>query len=316
MPEETGALGPKTTDFEKAAVAGDDAPLAPQPHPTSSADPNLEIGSQLRNGYQASRASIPLSRRPSTLSRLTQPSAIEQTNPAAADPTTASDEGESYPWGPSHPCFPHPNPHRPLNSPLFASTRIIRVRRDCTATFPLPPQSSQSNSKSHSLPPAVSDRVPAFTNLYPEILAPWVSEPAFRALIEGVNSHLAATFNPLTLRSVLDFLLCVLTCWLWEDLGLTQGRRGLRKVEGFVEGWNTERRMEAETKQETDEEGDGPGSYARVVSLRRTGFMALDIEVPDPGVGEVEEEGGRRNGGGGTGEIERGGNPCPTKLRL
>ncbi|KAL9093358.1 MAG: hypothetical protein Q9165_004099 [Trypethelium subeluteriae] len=313
MPEDTAAPAPTTTDSEKAAIATDDAPLAPQPHPTSSTDPNLEIGSQLRNGYQASRASIPLSRRPSTLSRLTQPSATEQTNPPPADPTTASDEGESYPWGPSHPCFPHPNPHRPLNSPLFASTRIIRVRRDYIATFPLPLQSSHSTSKSHSLPPAVSDRVPAFTNLYPEILAPWVSEPAFRALIEGVNSRLAAAFNPLTLRSVLDLLLCLLTCWLWEDLSFTQGRRGLRKVEGFVDGWNTERRMEAETKGEevADEERDASGMYARVVSLRRTGLMALDIEVPDPGVGEVEEEGGRGDGGD-AGALER---PQPVSLR-
>ncbi|KAI9687562.1 MAG: hypothetical protein M1822_002172 [Bathelium mastoideum] len=344
MPEGGSVPASNPTDPEKSAVAGDDVPLPPQPHATSSTDPNLEAGAQFRHAQAPSRISLPLSRRPSTLSRLTRNSA---THPVDHDGTAsaASEEAESYPWGPFHPCFPHPNPHRPLTSPLTASTRIIRIRRDYTAVFP-PESTSFSPSKpsatittaprhpssSPKSPQPVSDRVPAFTNLYPEILAPWVSEPAFRTLLDGVNSRYAKAFNPFSWRALVDLLLGLLTLWLWEDLGFTRVRMGVTEVEKFVEGWNAERRMEAEaaairiseqdegherTVEEAMTRGEASGGvvqegdYARVINPRRTGFLCLDIEIPDPGIGAIEDEASalRLGEGGDAGAPERGAYP-------
>ncbi|EEH23277.2 hypothetical protein PABG_05488 [Paracoccidioides brasiliensis Pb03] len=40
------------------------------------------------------------------------------------------DVADELAWGPSHPCFPHMNPHVPITSPEYQNTRIIRIRRD------------------------------------------------------------------------------------------------------------------------------------------------------------------------------------------
>ena len=66
----------------------------------------------------------------------------------------------------------------------------------------------------------------------------------------------------------------------------------VREVEGWLEGWNRDARWR--------EEG------VRVVGLRRTGFLSLDFEVPDPRVGVVEGGGeGTREGDGAVGEGDR-----------
>lgn len=67
--------------------------------------------------------------------------------------------------------------------------------------------------------------------------------------------------------------------------------------------WNEEQKREAEARGQAEE-----GEYARVVDLRRTGFLCFDIEIPDPGIGEVEEE-IRLQEGGDAGAVERGAYP-------
>ncbi|MCJ1304287.1 hypothetical protein MMC08_007099 [Hypocenomyce scalaris] len=158
------------------------------------------------------------------------------------------------PWGPSHPCFPHPNPHVPLNSPLYASTRIIRIRRDWMIA---------------------GDLAPTFSNIYPEILEPWVSEQDFRTIIKRVNSGLIAALDPWGWRNWVDAVLGVATGWLWEDLGAAGVKRKLKGVEGFLEDWN---------RRTGEKEG------VRIVSLRRTAYLSLDFQIPDPQVGLVEAE--------------------------
>jgi hypothetical protein len=176
-------------------------------------------------------------------------------------------------WGPQHPCFPHMNPHVPLSSPLYQTTRIIRIRRDWMIE---------------------GDLAPTFSNLYPEILDPaGVSEQEFRSLVEKVNNELIPAFSPWGVRNMLDAVLGLLTGWIWDDLGFTAVKSRLRRVERHLEEWNRE--MEERSK-------DGPESAPKIVSLRRTGYMnvsysslsplawiktdgfiaQLDIQVPDP----------------------------------
>jgi len=160
-------------------------------------------------------------------------------------PSPAPDPPSDYAWGPSHPCFPHPNPHVPLSSPLYSTTRIIRIKRDWLQA---------------------GDQAPAFSNLYPEILDPVLPEGDFRALVAHVNAELLRAFDPWTWRNGVDALLGLLTGWVWEDAGWTGVKGRLRGVEKWLEEWNV--RVGGAS-------GEGEGEGVRVVGLRRTGYLTV-----------------------------------------
>ena len=151
-------------------------------------------------------------------------------------------------WGPQHPCFPHMNPHVPLDSPEHVSTRIIRIQRDWMVE---------------------GDLAPTFSNLYPEILDPaGLSEHEFRRVISKVNAELVESFNPYGLRNVVDGIMGVATGWLWDDLGFTSVKSRLNKLESWIESWNAE----MEKKGAGSEESNAP---PKLISLRRTGYMTV-----------------------------------------
>ena len=162
-------------------------------------------------------------------------------------------------WNPQHPCYPHANPHVPLANPLHATTKVIRIPRDWMV---------------------VGDLAPCFSNTYPEILEPWVSEEDFRLLIKGVNERLIEAFDPLGWRAWVDAGLGLATGWLWEDFGGAGVKKGCRAAEAFMEQWNGVR------KQGLEKEDD---DLVRAIPLRRTGYTSLDIQIPDPKVGMAGE---------------------------
>ncbi|KAK0711606.1 Golgin subfamily A member 7/ERF4 family-domain-containing protein, partial [Lasiosphaeris hirsuta] len=180
-------------------------------------------------------------------------SAISSSNSSImGDPDQQPDAGEE--WGPQHPCYPHLNPHVPLDSPEYANTRIIRIRRDWLLE---------------------GDLAPTFSNLYPEILDPaGVTEQEFRRIIEKLNSELIPTFSPYNWRNIMDGVLGLATGWLWEDFGLTGVKSRLRSLEKWIEQWN----LEMEKTVGADESTIPP----KIVPLKRTGYMTLDIQIPDP----------------------------------
>lgn len=179
-------------------------------------------------------------------------SAISSSNSSImGDPDQPPDNGEE--WGPQHPCYPHLNPHVPVDSPEYATTRIIRVRRDWLLE---------------------GDLAPAFSNLYPDILDPaGVSEHEFRRVIDKLNSELVPIFSPYSWRNVLDNVLGLATGWLWDDLGFTAAKRRLRNLEKWIEQWNAD--ME---KAAGSEEVVVP---PKIVPLRRTGYMTV-WDLPSP----------------------------------
>lgn len=139
------------------------------------------------------------------------------------------------------------------------------------------------------------DLYPAFSNVYPEILAPWIREPDFRSLVEGVNARLKAAFEPRGWRAWVDALVGFATGWAWEDVGLGKGKSGMREAEGWVGRWNEGRRgrgresalgPEGEVGREEEEAGM---EVVRCVELRRTAFMSLDFVIPDPKVSIIGE---------------------------
>ncbi|KAJ4321604.1 hypothetical protein N0V84_005275 [Fusarium piperis] len=157
-------------------------------------------------------------------------------------------------WGPQHPCYPHLNPHVPIDSPEYVNTRIIRIRRDWLIQ---------------------GDLAPTFSNLYPEILDPaGLSEQEFRRIIEKLNGDLVPAFNPYGMRNILDSLLGLVTGWIWDDLGLTGIKSRLNGLEKWIEQWNLD--MEKAM-------GSEDGAMApKLMPLRQTGYMTLDIQIPDP----------------------------------
>ncbi|MCJ1383431.1 hypothetical protein MMC17_006545 [Xylographa soralifera] len=174
-----------------------------------------------------------------------------------AKPSTVSNDLErdaggsptpSLLWTERHPCYPHPNQHVPVSSPLYSATRIIRIPRDWML---------------------VGDLAPTFSNTYPEILSPWVSEQEFRTLVEKLNEGLIKAMNPWSIRNWLDAFLGLATGWIWEDLGLTSARKGIRQVEQMLEDWNSQRQKAGTT---------GEDELVRVVGLRKTAYMTVSTE--------------------------------------
>ncbi|KAK1067490.1 hypothetical protein LTR74_006351 [Friedmanniomyces endolithicus] len=264
----------------------------PQPPPPPIPDHDFEPQNGGTLSRRASRASLPLNRQPSHksfrsskhhLSRShSRTSAVgapldyppvpplkdlnpgdepdHQPAPArTSHDTTATASTEDFAWGPSHPCFPHPNPHCAPHSAESHATRVIRVRRDWLAS---------------------GDLYPQFANLYPEILDPLVTDSEFRLLVSTLNAKLRAAFDPFSTRAWVDSLMGVATGYLWEDFGLTGVKGGMRGVERWMEEWNSGKRRE--------------GVAVRVVQAWEVGFMGLDFVVPDPGIdGErMDEEDG------------------------
>jgi hypothetical protein len=170
-------------------------------------------------------------------------SAISSSNSSIMGDPDQPDLGEE--WGPQHPCYPHLNPHVPIDSTDYTSTRIIRIRRDWLVQ---------------------GDLAPSFSNLYPEILDPaGISEQEFRRIIEKLNTELTPIFSPYGWRNIVDGVLGLLTGWIWDDLGLTNTKSRLTSLESWIEKWNIE--MEKTV-------GSEAGVMApRIIPLRRTGYM-------------------------------------------
>lgn len=167
---------------------------------------------------------------------------------------SAEPDSEEIAWGPAHPCFPHMNPHVPLQSEEFTTTRIIRIRRDWMVK---------------------GDLAPTFSNLYPEILDPILPEQEFRRIIAKVNGELVKAFDPFSPRNWFDSLMGLVTGWIWDSLGFAGIKTHLQNVENWLDKWNRE---------------VGSKDGVHIWSLRRTAYMTLDIQIPDPKVGLVNPE--------------------------
>lgn len=110
------------------------------------------------------------------------------------------------------------------------------------------------------------DLAPTFSNIYPEILEPWVSDADFRELVQNVNDRLIKAFHPSGWRAWFDAIMGLATGWIWEDLGFSAVKKGLRDTEEWIERWNgREGKMAAE----------GEADSAKVVPLRRTGYLSV-----------------------------------------
>jgi hypothetical protein len=206
--------------------------------PFLSQDPmrDVEAGQSTRLRRSSSRASLPTTPRTGAVGDTTAGAEQHQSEPGQDEVAE-----EEFAWGPSHPCFPHMNPHVPLSSPEYANTRIIRVRRDWMQ---------------------VGDLAPTFANLYPEILDPLVSEDEFRSVIRHVNTELIAAFSSWSARAWCDAALGVATLWLWEDMGLAGVKSRLKNLDAWIETWNRD---------------IGSQESVKIIPLRRTAYMTVSL---------------------------------------
>lgn len=179
-------------------------------------------------------------------------SAISSSNSSImGDPEAQPDAGEE--WGPQHPCFPHRNPHVPMDSSEYVTTRIIRIRRDWLIA---------------------GDLAPTFSNLYPEILDPaGMPELEFRRVVDKLNKELCGIFEPWTVYNIVDGVLGFVTGWLWEDLGMTTAKRRLSQLERWIERWNDSMaRGTNGSRSGLVEDGPIP---PKIIPLRETGYMTV-----------------------------------------
>lgn len=165
-----------------------------------------------------------------------------------------ADIAEELAWGPAHPCYPHLNPHVPIGSQEYLTTRVIRIRRDWMIK---------------------GDLAPTFSNLYPEILDPLLSEQEFRKVIATVNDGVVKAFDPYSLRNWFDGVMGLLTGWVWDDVNASGIKGQLQHVETWLDKWNRD---------------VGSKDGVHIWSLRRSAYMSIDIQIPDPKVGIVPSE--------------------------
>lgn len=169
-----------------------------------------------------------------------QPIGDEESRPASR----GSRESE---WNSTHPCFPHRNPYVPVDSPLYESTRVIRIARDFME---------------------YGDLAPAYSNVFPDILEPHVTEDQFRKVIAKVNEELKEAFDPWNKWNWVDAILGLLTLWLAEEVVDTHCKRVLRRVEDYL--------------QDRNKELEESGQKAVFVPLRRTGYMNVSTTTSLP----------------------------------
>ena len=124
----------------------------------------------------------------------------------------------------------------------------------------------------------VGDLAPTYSNIYPEILDPILPEQEFRYIIDHINSTLIQAYDPYSAANWIDGVLGFLTGWFWEDLRGGGIKAELKKLEKWIEEWNR-----------TVGASDG----VKIIPLRRTGYMNIDIQIPDPQVRLVESREGR-----------------------
>ncbi|MCJ1412777.1 hypothetical protein MMC19_006875 [Ptychographa xylographoides] len=247
-----------TKHLDDPTLSHDSLPLSPMPPPSLPAKDTPPPS----RGPNPSYPHSPSPSEPQDFSNEAFRSLRANDNDLERGGTGANSPAPSLPWTHLHPCYPHPNPHVPLSSPLYSSTRIIRIPRDWMLA---------------------GDLAPTFSNTYPEILAPWVPEQDFRELVEKINSGLIRAMDPWGVRNLIDGIVGALTGWLWEDAGLAWGRRKVGHVEEEVRMWNLKR----ERQGRKGEEGNGEDGLVRVVELRKTAFMSLDFQIPDPKIGSL-----------------------------
>jgi hypothetical protein len=113
------------------------------------------------------------------------------------------------------------------------------------------------------------DLAPTFSNIYPEILDPLMPEQEFRYVVEHVNQTLCHAYDPFATWNWVDGLMGLLTGWLWEDFRPWGVKGHLRALEAWLEEWN---------------HAVGSRDGVKIIPLRRTGYMNLDIQIPDPQV--------------------------------
>ena len=99
---------------------------------------------------------------------------------------------------------------------------------------------------------------------------------------------------------MLDSVLGVATGWLWESVFAQAAvKKKVRQIEHIIEEWNMQLDKEARLGGRTSG-GEERTDVACCIPLRRTGFMSLDIQIPDPMV-SID---GRLEGSGTQGAVE------------
>lgn len=123
----------------------------------------------------------------------------------------------------------------------------------------------------------IGDLAPTYSNIYPEILDPLLPEQEFRHIVQHINRTLERAYNPFSVSNWVDGVLGFLTGWFWEDFRGGGIKGELKRLEKWIEEWN---------------HSVGSSDGVKIISLRRTGYMCLDIQIPDPQVRVVEGDRG------------------------
>ncbi|AMD20327.1 HDL417Wp [Eremothecium sinecaudum] len=176
-------------------------------------------------------------------------------------------------------CITHfPNIYHAANSKLFDSTRIVRIPRqfDKTVHYPyfseyLPgnePAALRSTNDSGFNPFGIYDgQLFGKTSLSP--LSNYLTAEQFREIVSEINEYLREGYQVHPYISILHNVADALTFNIWSRLfGLFSSESPLQRLEEYIE--------------QVNERSLFKDNGLRMISLRRSGYLSLDIEIPKP----------------------------------
>lgn len=105
----------------------------------------------------------------------------------------------------------------------------------------------------------------------------------------SVNEALRHAYEPGTAKSILDGILGILSGWVLEDIGVVGPKRRAKEIEGIVDRWN-EGRLNLTNEERWSGDGKIDDDLVELIPLRRTAYMSLDIQIPDPKIRIVGED--------------------------
>ncbi|OLL27002.1 Ras modification protein ERF4 [Neolecta irregularis DAH-3] len=138
----------------------------------------------------------------------------------------------------------HPNPH--VAPGAARSTKVVRIERVYTLH---------------------GDICPHFSTTFPNYLAHYITEEQFLHLVETINRILQEAHNPFSPWNIAENIAAILTIFTSEWFWPSRLRSKLKALEGFIQTQN---------KEVFNPKG------LRIISLRRTAYLTVDIEIPAP----------------------------------
>ncbi|CCE66280.1 hypothetical protein TPHA_0P01220 [Tetrapisispora phaffii CBS 4417] len=178
-------------------------------------------------------------------------------------------------------CITHfPNIYVPLDSEKFRTTRIVRIPRSFESSLEYPQFSAfLPGSESAAVTYGADgldfvqhgyfddqNQIFGYSSVSP--LSDYLTEEEFNRIIIDINTIIRESFQVSSAYNISDLILELLTLTMWKWISKYVYPHPLLKVEEYIERVNESRAFKEKN--------------IKMISLRESGFLSLDFEIPKP----------------------------------